>query len=62
MSEMKRKALARLQKALEAHEKGLVTAGELSRIEFEVLNTPDVKSQNVKDLKEKFRGSLVKNA
>ena len=62
MSETKRDALDRLHRALVAREKGLLSAAELKRVETEVLDTPGVKPQNVRDLKDRFRGSLVKNS
>ncbi len=61
MAETKREALERFHKALIAHDRGLLTAIELNRIESDVLSVSDVKPQNIRDLKTRFRESLVKN-
>lgn len=62
MTESKREALARLEKALKAHEANQITGLELAKIVADVRDNPNVKSQNVDELVRKFRSKLVKNS
>jgi len=61
VASQKREALGRLYRALLARDEGLLSEQELNRIELAVLEHPDVKTQNVRDVKDKFRSSRVKN-